>query len=127
MAGAVKVLTAIVQGLRGERTLLHPDSGALIIAEWLLRGDGVNLAGAWFVQHRYIAWISVAGGVLVELAAIAPIFARWTQPIITFGLIAMHVGIGLTMDVWFPENVALLAVMFLAGPAVSGRKGLLYK
>ena len=116
MAGVVKVLTSVAQGVRGERTLLHPDAGALIVAEWLLRGDMPSLMGRWLVEHRLIAWLSVLGGVLLELLAVTPLFWYRMQSVIGIGLIAMHVGIGLSMDVWFPENVALLGLLILAGP-----------
>jgi hypothetical protein len=116
MAGVVKVLTAVAQSVRGERTLLHPDSGALIIAEWLLRGDAPSLLGRWIVQHRFIAWSGLLGSVALEVLAITPLLWRPMQPLIAIGLIGMHVSIGLSMDVWFPENVALLALLILAGP-----------
>ena len=122
MAGAVKVLTSVAQGMRGDRTILHPDSGALVIAEWLLRGDAPSLLGHWFVQHRFVSWVGLLGGVVLELLAITPLFWRRLQPLIAFGLIGMHVAIGLTMDVWFPENVALLAVLILAGPPLAVRR-----
>ncbi|MDG2130731.1 MAG: hypothetical protein P8K08_22220 [Fuerstiella sp.] len=122
MAGAVKLLTSCAQGARGERTLLHPDSGALIIAEWLLRGDAPSLMGRWFVQHRFISWFGLLGSVALELLAITPFFWRPAQPVIAIGLIGMHVAIGLSMDVWFPENVALLSVLILAGPPLAMRR-----
>lgn len=119
MAGGVKLVTSAVHAMQGDTTLLNPDSGALIIAEWLLRGDADSLMGHWFVKHRMFAWVTVLGSVLLELFALAPLLVRWTQPVVAGGLIAMHVGIGLTMDVWFPENVLLLCVLILSGPALA--------
>ena len=48
----------------------------------------------------------------------------WTelQPLIAVGLISIHVAIGLSKDVWFPENVALLALLILAGPPLAIRR-----
>jgi hypothetical protein len=121
MAGIVKVATSVAQGLRGERTLLHPDSGAMIIAEWLLRGDPPSLLGHWFVEHKVVAWIAILGSVVIELMALSPLVYRSFQPGVGLGLIGVHVGIGLAMDVWFPENVALLALMILGGPPIARR------
>ena len=116
MAGAVKIVTAVVQLANGERTLFHPDAGALIISEWLLRGDASSLMGRWCVEHNYASWLGVLSGVCIELLAITPLFWRRMQNVVGMGLVCMHLGIGLSMDVWFPENVALLALLILAGP-----------
>ncbi len=48
-------------------------TGALVIAEWLLRGDAPSLLGRWFVQHRFISWIGLLGSVALELLAITSI------------------------------------------------------
>ncbi len=119
MAGVVKVVTAVVQLVNGERTLFHPDAGALIISEWLLRGDASSLMGRWCVEHNYASWLGVLGGVSIELLAITPILWRRLQSVVGIGLICMHIGIGLSMDVWFPENVGLLALLILAGPSLA--------
>ncbi|HIE96292.1 MAG TPA: hypothetical protein EYG03_10920 [Planctomycetes bacterium] len=74
-------------------------TGALVIAEWLLRGDAPSLLGRWFVQHRFISWIGLLGSVALELLAITPFYWRRMQPLIAIGLIGMHVAIGLSTDV----------------------------
>lgn len=110
MAGMIKVLTSVAQGMKGEKTLLHPDSGALIISEWLLRGDATSVCGRWLVEHRYVAWLGMLSSVCLEVFALLPLLWKAARPFVCTGLIGMHVGIGLSMDVWFPENVLLLAV-----------------
>jgi len=74
------------------------------------------------LQHRIIAWSGLLGSVALEVLAITPLLCRQMQPLVGIGLIGMHVAIGLSMDVWFPENVALLALMIMAGPPLAVRR-----
>ncbi|MFY9255686.1 MAG: hypothetical protein WAO83_19685 [Fuerstiella sp.] len=122
MAGGVKVLTAIVQGMRGERTFLNPDAAALVISEWLQRGEGTSLLGSWMIHHPIVAWGGLLASVVVELACLIAIVSHRIRPLVAVGLIGMHVSIGLIMDVWFPENVALLAILLLAAHKKNSRR-----
>jgi len=113
MAGVVKVATSIVQSLRGDRALLDADAGALVISEWLLQGDETSLLGSWMVHHPAFASIGLLLSVVLELACLVAIFWTRIHALTGVSLILMHVAIGLAMNVWFPENVALIAVILV--------------
>ena len=57
--------------------------------------------GLWVAQHPWAARSMAAGSVLLELAAPLALFSRRLRRVLPWMLLAMQVGIGVLVDVWF--------------------------
>lgn len=62
------------------------------------------------VEHRVLGTVALAFGLVTELLAFLAWFERLRIWVLS-GLIAMHLGIGLTMDIYFSYNVYLLVML----------------
>ena len=57
--------------------------------------------GLWVAQHPWAARSMAAGSLLLELAAPLALFSHRLRRVLPWMLLAMQVGIGILMDVWF--------------------------
>ncbi|MBC8066990.1 MAG: hypothetical protein IAG13_01545, partial [Deltaproteobacteria bacterium] len=70
------------------------------------------------VAHPALATAVLAFGLLAELGGVA-LWLRRTRPYAATALIAMHVGVELSLGIWFGHNIyALLAIAYPWGPAI---------
>lgn len=69
-----------------------------------------NIVQRLIVSHRELGTLMLAFGLTTELLAFLIWFERF-RPWMVSGLIAMHVGIGITMNIYFPYNVYLLLML----------------
>lgn len=73
-------------------------------------GFGSNIVQQWIVEHRALGTLVLAFGLATELFAFLLWFERF-RPWILTGLILMHLGIGITMNIYFTYNVYLLIML----------------
>lgn len=116
MAGWLKLVTVPVQLMRGEVTAIGPEALARHIANCALQGGPQPLLASWLVEHIIIGWVLFLGAIYLEavalLVAFRPALHRWWG----IGLIMLHLGIGLAMEIWFVPPMFLLALLFVYSP-----------
>lgn len=69
-----------------------------------------NMLQRLILEHQPLGTLTLAFGLATELLAFLVWFERFRSWMFT-GLIAMHVGIGVTMNIYFTYNVTLLVVL----------------
>ena len=124
MAGWLKLVTVPVQLPRGEVCAVAPEALARHIANCLLQTNPqplletrpLPLLAEWLVNHVWIGWPLFLGAIYLEafsvLIAFRPALHRWWGD----GLILLHLGIGLGMDIWFVPAMFLLALLLVNSP-----------
>ncbi len=117
MSGLAKLMGAGLQITRGNaHTLFHSDALARHVAERLLETSETSIAGPWIIAHPAFGWLLLLGAVYLEVFALAIAFRPSLQRLWALGLILMHVGIFLCMNVVFSNSILLLALFFFASP-----------
>jgi hypothetical protein len=116
MAGWLKLVSVPVQLMRDEVTAIGPEALARHIANCAMQGGPQPLLASWLVDHIMIGWVLFLGAIYLEaaalLAAFRPAIHRWWG----IGLIMLHLGIGLAMEIWFVPPMFLLALLFVYSP-----------
>jgi hypothetical protein len=67
-----------------------------------------NAARQYLLAHPGAGALTLGFGLVAELAGVC-LWFRKLRPFVAAALIAMHTGIGLTMGLYFPQNITLLA------------------
>jgi hypothetical protein len=117
MSGVAKLLGAAVQVLRGDAsTLFSYDALARHTAERLLMTHETSLLGAWVINHPLWGAPAFWGAVYLEVFALAAAYRLSLHRLWALGLVLMHIGIFLTMNVTFSHSILLLGLMFAASP-----------
>lgn len=120
MSGISKILGMVVQFYRHqEHTFLAPDGLARFIAERLMMTGERSLFGPWLIEHFWIGWPLHMGAVYLETSALLIAFRPSLQRAWALGLMLMHAGIFLTMNVTFATSILLLTLLFAASPLYS--------
>jgi hypothetical protein len=57
--------------------------------------------GLWIAKHPLLFKTAAAGSILAELLLFLALFSRRLRRVLPWALLAMQVGIGLLMRVWF--------------------------
>lgn len=73
-------------------------------------GFSPNAVQQLIVEHQQLGTLTLAFGLATELLAFLVWFER-LRPWVFTGLIAMHIGIGVTMNIYFTYNVTLLVML----------------
>jgi hypothetical protein len=79
-----------------------------------------NMIQQWIASSPALATVMLAFGLVAELGATALWFPR-TRPFAALALVGMHVGIALSLDIWFGYNVYLLLALGLPWGALLDR------
>jgi|GEM_PF-76433 len=117
MSGISKILGLLLQLYRHqEHTLLSHESLARIVAEQLILTSERSLFGSWIIYHPWAGWPFHLGAVYLEIFALLIAFRPALQRAWAMGLVFMHVGIFLAMNVTFATSILLLTLLFAAGP-----------
>lgn len=124
MSGLTKIIAIPVQLMEGQPTTFALDAMARHVADVMISAGNTQLLGNYMVSHLWLStpifWLALYVEVLSFSVAFRYHLHRWWA----FALIGMHVGIGLTMDIWFMENMLLLGLLFVNSPFVPSRTGL---
>ncbi len=117
MSGISKLLGLLLQIYRNQdHTMLSPDSLSRFIAERLLMTGERSIFGPWLIDHPWVGWPLYLGAVYLEVFALIIAFRPALQKAWALGLVLMHVGIILTMNVTFGTSILLLTLLFAASP-----------
>jgi hypothetical protein len=87
-----------------------------IVANKILRGNVDTVLGHFFVHHEIIGWALYIGTMYLEGASVLIAFRPRLHRVWGVGLILFHFATQLTMGFSFPENVALLGLLFVCSP-----------
>lgn len=116
MSGIGKIEGAIRQIADGQINVFSPEALSLQIATRVLQTNSSTLLGPFFINNMIFNSLLYPTIIFLELFSFGVIFfprlARWWA----LGLIIMHIGIYLSMDVFFWGNIALLATLFFYSP-----------
>lgn len=116
MSGALKLYASLGQLVRGQVSFLSPSGAAHHIAHRLLQTQTDSLLGPFIIEHSWLGgptqWLTLYLESLALVIAFRPALHRlWCA-----GLLAMHVGIGLTMNIWFTNHMFVIALMLGCSP-----------
>ncbi len=87
-----------------------------IVANRILQGNEDTVLGDFFVHHEIIGWALFIGTMYLEGASILIVFRPRLHRVWGVGLILFHFVMRLTMGFAFPENVALVGLLFVCSP-----------
>jgi predicted DCC family thiol-disulfide oxidoreductase YuxK len=117
LSGIAKVLGAAVQIARGDAyTLFSSSALARHVAERLLMTGEHSLLGNLIVGHPQWGGPALLGAVYLETFALAAACRPSLHRVWGLGLILMHLGIFLSMNVTFSHSILLLGLLLLASP-----------
>jgi len=123
MSGVVKLATGLWHLVSGQGGFLSPSAMALHAANSALRfGVEPPLAGLAVRAGAFglPVYLLVLG---LEIGALPAAFRPRLHRLWGALLILMHVGIGLTLNLWFLPSIGVLAVLFLASPFARAARG----
>jgi predicted DCC family thiol-disulfide oxidoreductase YuxK len=117
MSGIAKLLGAAVQIHRGDaHHLFSVDALARHVSERLLQTGEHSLVGGWLIDHPWFGPPLLLGAAYLETFALWAAFRPSLHRPWALGLISMHLGIMLAMNITFSHSMLLLALLFLGTP-----------
>jgi hypothetical protein len=118
LSGLFKLGAAAIQFWDAQVTGLHPEALSRHIAYRLLEaGDPrISYVGHHIVEHPWIGWPIHLSAIYLETFALVVAFRPALHRLWGAGLILMHAGIFLALDISFVWQVQLVALMLLASP-----------
>jgi len=87
-----------------------------IVANRILQGNEDTVLGHFFVHNEIIGWALYIGTMYLEGASVLIAFRPRLHRVWGTGLILFHFATQLAMGFSFPENVALLGLLFVCSP-----------
>ena len=124
MAGILKLIGGVVQAAMQEPNLFRLDAMPRQIAARLLQTNDASWLGDWLINHPLVATPLLWGAVYLEAASVWIAWRPSLHRVWGAALIAMHIGIGLAMTIWFdatfPVLLCLLVLSPFAKPAGAG-------
>lgn len=116
LAGVMKIQGIIFQITHQQIHALSPNALAIQIANTLISSGYTSLLGSFFVQYPLLGWPLYIGTIVLETVSIIIAYIPSLHRIWAVALILMHIGIFLTMNIGFSQNILLLAVLFFYSP-----------
>lgn len=121
ISGFWKVLRGMQQLWIGEIHTFSRDALASHIALQSIQSGTESVFGRFFIMNPGLGWPLYLAVVYMELFSIVVAFRPQLHRIWGLGLILMHIGSGLTINVAFNFNVLILGLFFLNSPFASKR------
>jgi len=112
MSGLHKLYALINQIRFAPISALHPQALAYQTAWRLLMTNEESLLGSLLIKHAFLGWPLYLGAIGLEVFAVVAAFRPALHRLWGIGLMTLHIGTGLLMNVTFLEHV-LLAGLFL--------------
>jgi hypothetical protein len=116
MSGWLKLVTVPVQYHRGEVCALAPEALARHMANRILATDSQPLLADLLVDQPSLSWLLYLGALYLEAFAVMAAFRPALHRLWGGGLILLHLGIGLGMEIWFIPPLFLLSLLFINSP-----------
>lgn len=116
MSGVLKLAGAAWQAWRGEVTAFAPSALALQVAGRLVQTHGTSAFGDFIVTHPWFGSPGYLAALYIETFAVFVAFRPAASRIWGVALIALHLGIGLAMGIWFSEHIVVVALFVVRSP-----------
>lgn len=118
MAGMWKAIGAIQQMLAGEASMFSFDSPALHVATQFVRqsGDATSVLGPFVIDHPLYAWLPFVAVIYLQLVAFWVAFKPDVQRLWALGLMGLHIGVFLVMNIPLFQYVFLVLILFADSP-----------
>jgi hypothetical protein len=116
MSGLGKLGGGLYEWASGQAHPLQIDGFSRIVAERLLQTHSHSVLGQWIIDHPWSGWLLFPGAIYLQttslIAACRPSLHRlWGVALILF-----HIGNAFILTIYFPQNIFLLGLFFLASP-----------
>lgn len=121
ISGVLKLVPVPLQMLRGEVSSIAPEALARHIANRSLQTNSNPLLAGILIDHVALSWPLYLGAIYLELCSVIVAFRHDLHRLWGSNLILLHVGIGLTMEIWFVPPIFLAALLFVNSPYNTGR------
>ena len=115
IAGLQKLIATWEAAGKGP-TVFHADALARHIAQLSVPGGANGLLSGFFLQHPALGQPLMLGALFLELTALAVAWRPRLHAAWAVGLITMHLGIGLTMNIWFDPMILFVGLWFTMSP-----------
>lgn len=112
-AGLMKLRGVLSQTLSGEPSHFSVGGLSSLIATRHFKTGTSGPLAEMLVRHEWLATPGHVAAVGLEFAAVFSLLYAGASRWVAIGLIGMHVGIGLVMDIWFVLNPLLLLILFV--------------
>jgi hypothetical protein len=105
-----------VQWIQGEVCSLAPEALARHIANRALLTQSQPFLADWMIDQTWLSWPMYLGALYLEAFAVLIAFRPALHRLWGSGLILLHLGIGMAMEIWFVPPMFLLALLFVNSP-----------
>ena len=116
LSGLWKLLVGLYQLSQNEPNLFRLDAMPRQVAARLMQTNDWAPLGDAMVSNGWLSTPLLWGGVYIELMAIFVPFRPGLFRLWGVLLLGLHLGIGLSMAIWFWPNFFLIAIVFLRSP-----------
>jgi hypothetical protein len=116
MSGWLKLVSVPAQLRLGEVCALAPEALARHVANRIMQTNSQPMFGQLLIDQPMFSWLLYLGALYLEAFAILAAFRPALHRLWGGGLILLHLGIGLGMDIWFIPPIFLLAILFVNSP-----------
>jgi hypothetical protein len=116
MSGWLKLVAVPIQWHRGEVCSLGCEALARHIANRALLTKSHPPLADWMIDHLWLSWPLFLGAIYLEAFAVLAAFRPALHRIWGAGLVLLHLGIGLAMEIWFVPPMFLLALLLVNSP-----------
>lgn len=116
MSGIGKIEGAIRQIADSQINVFSPEAMSLQIANRVLQTNSSTLLGPFLINNMIFNGLIYPTIMLLELFSFGVVFFPRLSRYWALGLIIMHIGIYLSMDIFFWSNIALLVTLFFYSP-----------
>lgn len=118
MAGLEKINGAFQQWLAGDVHAFASEAFSLQIANWLSSNNTNSLLGAFMIDNRWLGWPLFVSSIYLQLFAFFIVFRPSLQRFWALGLILLHVGTYLTMNILYISSSLFLMLFFFDSPFI---------
>jgi hypothetical protein len=116
LAGFWKLLAGLQRALAGEVGGLSPDGLAYLAADRLLQTGSESVLGPLVIEHPWLGWPLLVGGIYLELVAVVVVFRPSLLRPWGALIASLHLGSLLILTVGYLPNLLLAVPLLLAAP-----------
>lgn len=116
LAGIQKLWGAWLDWSTGGLTVFHPTGLSVQVARFELTGQGGGLLADAMIDYPILGYPLMLGTIYLELFSILVAFRPRIHKLWGAGLMAMHAGIALSMNIFFDPMVLMVGAWLLLSP-----------
>lgn len=116
MSGCLKLASVPAQWSRGEVCAVGPEALARHIANRVLQTQSEPLLAEWLIDNISISWVLFLGTLYLESASVLVAFRPALHRVWGSAISLLHLGIGLSMEIWFVPPILALSILLVGSP-----------